>query len=297
MRARCAGHGRLSGGQGRQRPKGVSACGVDGRYRMHACMRFEPRRQADGDLVGGNRYLKRGEVMAIRVLIAEDSESIRKWYQYALGSITDIELLPMAKSGYEAVAFFAMHQPDVLILDMEMESRDAGLQAGHQVLTMKPDTKIIVLTVYDDDATIFRTYEMGAVDYLSKKATPEEIAQAIRDAYHGTSPIRQEIAQRMRDEFRRLKQGEDALMRAIMLAAQLSPTESGIVAMLANGISRKAICEQRFIEMSTLKSHIRNILQKMKVRNTEDLIALVERENLLPYLQTGEEPDNAEGKS
>ena len=227
--------------------------------------------------------------MAIRVLIAEDSESIRKWYQYALGSISDIELLPMAKSGYEAVAFFAMHQPDVLILDMEMESRDAGLQAGYQVLAMKPDTKIIVLTVYDDDATIFRTYEMGAVDYLSKNATPENIAQAIRDAYHGTSPIRQEIAQRMRNEFRRLKQGEDALMRAIMLAAQLSPTESGIVIMLAKGISRKEICEQRFIEMSTLKSHIRNILQKMKVRNAEDLIALVKRENLLPYLQTGEE--------
>ena len=74
--------------------------------------------------------------MAIRVLIAEDSESIRKWYQYALGSISDIELLPMAKSGYEAVAFFAMHQPDVLILDMEMESRDAGLQAGYQVVIL-----------------------------------------------------------------------------------------------------------------------------------------------------------------
>ena len=86
-------------------------------------------------------------------------------------------------------------------------------------------------------------------------------------------------------------------MRAIMLAAQLSPTESGIVIMLAKGISRKEICEQRFIEMSTLKSHIRNILQKMKVRNAEDLIALVKRENLLPYLQTGEEPGNAEGKS
>lgn len=232
--------------------------------------------------------------MGIKVLIAEDSESIRKWYQHALGSVADITLLPMAKSGYEAVAFFAMHQPDVLILDMEMESRDAGLQAGYQVLAMKPDSKIIMLTVYDDDATIFRTYEMGAVDYLFKTASPESIVQAIRDAYHGTSPIRQEIAQRMRREFRRLKQGEEALMRSIMLVVQLSPTESGIVAMLVEGFSRKEICERRFIEISTLKSHIRSILQKMQVRNTEELVALVQQENLLPYLQTGEQPGDTD---
>ena len=120
------------------------------------------------------------------------------------GTMEDIELLPMAENGYQAVASAVLYHPDVLILDMEMESRDAGLKAGQQVLSILPETKIIMLTVYDDDATIFRAYEMGAVDYLFKNASTEKIHEAILDAYRGTSPIRQEIAQRMRQEFRRL---------------------------------------------------------------------------------------------
>lgn len=226
--------------------------------------------------------------MSIRVLIAEDNESIRKWYDYALGTAEDIELLPMATNGYEAVALAAMHKPDVVILDMEMESRDAGLQAGYQILNMQPDTRIIMLTVYDDDATIFRTYEMGAVDYLFKDAPTETVLQAIRDAHQGTSPIRQEIAQRMRKEFRRLKRSENALMQAARTVRQLSGTESSIVILLAEGLSRKEICERRFIEMTTLKTHIRNILQKMQAKNVNELVELVRQENLLPYLKTCE---------
>ena len=116
--------------------------------------------------------------MKIRVLIAEDDQSIRKWYAYSLGSMEDIELL-------QAVASAVLYHPDVLILDMEMESRDAGLKAGQQVLSILPETKIIMLTVYDDDATIFRAYEMGAVDYLFKNASTEKIHEAILDAYRG----------------------------------------------------------------------------------------------------------------
>ena len=229
--------------------------------------------------------------MKIRVLIAEDNESIRKWYAYALASAEDIELLPMASNGYEAVALAAIHKPDVMILDMEMESRDAGLQAGYQVVSMLPETRIIMLTVYDDDATIFRAYEMGAADYLFKDAPIDKIIEAIRDAYHGTSPIRQEIAQRMRREFRRLKRSEESLMQVVKLLRQLSGTESSIVVLLTEGLSRAEICERRFIEMSTLKSHIRNILQKMQVKNTSELVELVRHENLLPYLRMdGDQP-------
>ena len=223
--------------------------------------------------------------MGIKVLIAEDSPSIRKWYEYALGSVKDIDILPMASNGYEAVSFTAIHQPDVVIMDMEMESRDAGIQAGAQILAMRPETKILMLTVYDDDATIFRAYEMGAVDYLFKDAPVEKIIEAIRDAYQGTSPIRQEIAQRMRREFCRLKHNEKSLIQVAKMTRQLSDTECDIVAMLAEGLSRKAICERRYIEMSTLKTHIRNIIQKMQVKNIAELVELVLRENLLPYLQ------------
>lgn len=223
--------------------------------------------------------------MPIRVQIAEDDPSLRKWYAFVLEKAQEIELLPMASSGYEAVALAAIHKPDVVILDIEMESHDAGLQAGAQIMTLLPSAKIIMLTVYDDDATIFRAYEMGAVDYLIKDASVEKIISAIQDAHNGTSPIRKEIAQRMRQEFRRLKQNEDSLLHSAAIIRRLSNTESSIVVMLAKGMSRTEICDTRYITMSTLKTHIRNILQKMQLPDTNALVALVQRENLLPYLE------------
>lgn len=223
--------------------------------------------------------------MKIRVLVAEDNESIRKWYRFTLGQAEDIELTPMGANGYEAIALTAQYHPDVVILDMEMENRDAGIYAGCQILAMQPETKIIMLTVYDDDEAVFRAFEMGAVDYLFKDASPDTILSAIRDAYHGTSPIRQEIARRIRDEFRRLKRSERTLLGNMQRVQQLSGTERSIVIMLSEGMSRSEICTQRVIEMSTLKSHIRSILQKFEVKNTRQLVEVIRSQNLLPFLE------------
>ena len=78
--------------------------------------------------------------MKIRVLIAEDNESIRKWYQVSLQEAEDIDLLPMAANGYEAISLAARYHPDVVILDIEMECKDAGIMAGYQILAMNPET-------------------------------------------------------------------------------------------------------------------------------------------------------------
>ena len=230
--------------------------------------------------------------MKIKVLLADDDESIRKWYAYVFSSAEDIELLPMAKNGYEAVSLAAIHHPDVIILDIEMEIRDSGLMAGRQILSMQPDAKIIILTVYDDDATIFRAYEMGVTDYLFKDAPAEKVITAVRDAYADTTPIRQEIAKRMRTEFKRLKENEDRLVDFLRMIRQLSNSECEILLLLADGLSRQEICDRRCIEMSTLKTHIRTILRKMSVRNTKDLISLINQQNLLPYIKASLPPDD-----
>lgn len=232
--------------------------------------------------------------MKIRVLLADDDESIRKWYSYVFSQTEDIELLPMAKNGYEAVSLAAMHKPDVVILDVEMEIRDSGLMAGRQILSMMPETKIIILTVYDDDATIFRAYEMGVTDYLFKDAPAEKVIGAVRDAYSDTTPIRQEIAKRMRSEFKRLKENEDRLIDFLRMIRQLSNAECEILLLLADGMSRQGICDRRCIEMSTLKTHIRTILHKMNARNTKELVSLIYRQNLLPYIKASIPPEGAE---
>lgn len=229
--------------------------------------------------------------MKIRVLIAEDNASIRRWYQVSLQQAEDIELLPMAANGYEAISLAARHRPDVVVMDVEMERHDAGIIAGYQILALHPETKVIMLTVHEDDEAIFRAYEMGAVDYLFKDADTEKILGAIRDAYHGTSPIRQEIAQRMRAEFRRLKQSEHTLLQGMKMVQQLSSTERSIALMLLDGMSRSEICRCRVIEMSTLKTHIRSILQKFQLKSTRQLVAFVQTQNLRSFLELCDKED------
>ena len=191
--------------------------------------------------------------MKIRVLIAEDNESIRKWYQVSLQEAEDIDLLPMAANGYEAISLAARYHPDVVILDIEMECKDAGIMAGYQILAMNPETKIIMLTVHEEE----------------------------------------EVAQRMRAEFRRLKQSEHTMLNTMKMVQQLSHTERSIVIMLAEGMRRSEICRQRVIEMSTLKTHIRSILQKFQVKSTRQLVELVKSQNLLSFLELCEKEEKS----
>lgn len=97
----------------------------------------------------------------IRVLIAEDLEPIRKKYVYYLSQCADIELVGSVESGKEAVETALSAVPDVILMDIEMETKDAGIRASREILAHYPDIKIIILTVYEDDELIFRPSSWG----------------------------------------------------------------------------------------------------------------------------------------
>jgi len=231
----------------------------------------------------------------IRVLIAEDSEPMRRYYAYVFKDAAGFELLPTASNGYEAIAMAALYKPDVAILDVEMESRDAGLRAGESILSILPGVKIIIMTVYDDDATIFRAYEMGAVDYIIKNADAQIIMTAVKDAYEGKSAIRPDISERMRKEFRRLKHSENMILQDIRMVYQLSVSERSILCLLLEGKLHKEICEIRCIELSTLKTHIRNMLAKFGAKDTHALVEMVNKMDISTFLRTCDETED--GKS
>lgn len=180
-----------------------------------------------------------------------------------------------------------------MILDIEMECKDAGIMAGYQILAMNPETKIIMLTVHEDDEAIFRSYEMGAVDYLFKTPVRKRSLARFGMPITVRRPSREEVAQRMRAEFRRLKQSEHTMLNTMKMVQQLSHTERSIVIMLAEGMRRSEICRQRVIEMSTLKTHIRSILQKFQVKSTRQLVELVKSQNLLSFLELCEKEEKS----
>jgi len=211
----------------------------------------------------------------IRVLIAEDVEPIQKRYCTILSKDPSICVSGCAKNGYEAVMLAAIHKPDVILMDIEMEDREAGIRATREILNQFPEMKVIILTVYEEDEMIFSAFQAGASDYMIKNASPAEIIIGVRDAYHNRSPIRPMVAEKIRREFQRVKSKEESFLYNIHIFLQLTHTELDILDLLAQGKSRKEICDIRFVELSTVKTQIHSILKKFGKDSILDVIELL----------------------
>ena len=126
----------------------------------------------------------------IKLLIAEDMTPLLKRYEKAVQVDPEIQVVAAVTNGYDAVMMAALHRPDVILMDVEMETRTAGFDAAQHILERFPETKVVMLTVFEDEQTIFRAFQLGVVDYILKNSQDVELAQCARDAYYNCSPIR-----------------------------------------------------------------------------------------------------------
>lgn len=208
----------------------------------------------------------------IKVLIAEDVAPIRKRYLKILNSHPSIEVVGDVESGTEACALAKKLKPDVVLMDIEMECKDAGIRATGEILAENPQIKIIILTVYEEDELIFSAFRLGACDYILKNSSEEDIINGVIGAYHNSSPIRPEIADKIRNEFQRVKTYESSFLFMLNLLSTLTPRELDTLYLLSNGYSKKDVCEMRCVEMSTVKSQVHNILKKFNKKKIADII-------------------------
>lgn len=229
---------------------------------------------------------------SIKVLIVDDIAPIGKRYENILKKDSEIEVTGRVESGYEAIMMAALHRPDVILMDVEMETRTAGLDASRQILEKFPETKIIVLTVYEDDETVFNAFQLGVTDYFLKNSSPSEIITCVKDAYHGISPIRPVIAEKIRREFQRVKNSEDSFLYCLQIVTQLTQTELDVLDLMSQGYTRSQICETRCVELSTVKTQIHNILKKFKKESMGEVTAIVNDLHILDYLRGISKPDN-----
>lgn len=198
----------------------------------------------------------------IKVMVVEDVEPIRKRYVAVLKQSDFIEVVSEASTGVQACEDAKKYHPDVILMDIEMETKDAGIKATGEILSQFPDIHIIILTVYEEDDLIFSAFRLGACDYMLKNATDKEIISAVEQAYSGQSPIRPEIAGKIRSEFQRVKTYESSFLYMLNLLSTLTATELDTLYLISSGYTRKQICEIRCVEMSTVKSQIHHILKK-----------------------------------
>ena len=220
----------------------------------------------------------------IKVLIAEDMEPIRRKYVKIINASEDLEVVSDVKSGEEAVKQAKERKPDVILMDIEMETPDAGIRATQRILQDNPDVRIIILTVYEEDELIFTAFQLGVCDYILKNASQEEIIKSIHNAYENHCPLRPEIASRILGEFKRVRSYETSFLYAVNIVSTLTTTELEILGLLLEGKTRKEICSLRQVEMSTVKTQIHNILQKFNKTSMDEIIDMINNMNLNDFI-------------
>jgi DNA-binding NarL/FixJ family response regulator len=203
--------------------------------------------------------------MTIRLMLVDDQALFREGLETLLSVHKDIQVVGQASNGQEAVEIAHQVQPDVVLMDIRMPVLD-GVRATHQLKVSRPQSKVIVLTTFDDDEYIFEALKMGAVGYLLKDVGSGQLVEAIRAASRGDSILEPSVAAKVIAEFTRVSKMVP-LRKMEALVDPLSEREQEILSLIACGASNKEIAQQLYIAEGTVKNHVTHILGKLGVRD------------------------------
>ncbi len=188
----------------------------------------------------------------IRVLIADDHPVVRAGLQGMLSSQPDFEVVGEATTGEEAVTLAEQLQPDVVLMDLRMAGLD-GVAATARIRAQQPNTAVLVLTTYDSHADILRAVEAGAMGYLLKDISRDELFTAIRIVVQGKAALAPAVATRMLQQLHTPEQ------------KALSAREMEVLTLVARGGSNKEIARSLHLSEATIKSHLLHLFEKLGV--------------------------------
>ena len=208
----------------------------------------------------------------IRVMMADDSPEIRSYFSNIISHEEDMELAGTASSGVEAVRMARELRPDIILMDIQMETRVAGISASQQILTEFPGTKIIILTILEDDDLLFQAYCAGVIDYIIKTDATDRILTSIRNAYKNQLILRPEYAEKIIDELKRVREEQHSLLYSLNTLSRLSNSEFEVLKSLYQGLNARQISEERFVSLGTVKTQIHSILQKFGFKSVSEVV-------------------------
>jgi two-component system NarL family response regulator len=212
----------------------------------------------------------------VRVLVVDDQELFRRGLIMLLGGDIDIEVVGEAADGITATELAITTAPDVILLDVRMPRR-TGVEACRAIKEAVPATKIIMLTVSDEEADLYEAVKSGASGYLLKDSSIEEVAQAIRVVNEGQSLISPSMAVKLIDEFKQMSKPE----REQGPALRLTERELEVLRLVAKGLNNREVAKELFISENTVKNHVRNILEKLQLHSRMEAVMYAMREKLL----------------
>ena len=202
----------------------------------------------------------------IRVVIADDEDNYRKAIQKTLGFATDIDVIAVCRDGQEALDACLSEAPEVLLTDINMP-RLSGIELTRKLLRKEKDVNVVILTIREDDDTIFEAFRAGALGYLLKTSTPQEVIESVRLAAKGEAKITPKVATKIVEDFRRFDKVEGGNAEAEGDLLVLSDREHEILQLVAQGLRNKEIAEKLGIAEKTVKNHVSNILKALHVNS------------------------------
>lgn len=199
----------------------------------------------------------------IQVLIVDDHPVFRDGLQQCLETRTELQVVAAVGGGEEMWRAIQLHGcPQIVLMDIEMPGQD-GIELTHALREKHPEARVLMLTAFSDSDRVFAALKAGAVGYLLKNASPNEICAAVERAAAGDPMLSGEIAGRVLREFERERQEE----RYREQLAGLTPREEEILKLLATGESNREIGKRLFISEQTVKNHVASIFRKLQVND------------------------------
>ncbi len=202
--------------------------------------------------------------MSINISVLEDNNSIRASLISTIDGHEHFFCVADFDNPNDAVRDLPAIKPDVVLVDIHMPG-GSGIEAIRQLKKIIPATQFIIFSVFEDNENIFDALTAGATGYLTKSSSPEKIIEAIQDAHNGGSPMSSSIARKVVSTFQQKKVAEQSI-------ETLTAREQEILNHLAKGFRYKEIATKMFISIETVRTHIRNIYEKLQVSSRTDAL-------------------------
>ena len=208
----------------------------------------------------------------VRVLIVDDHAVVRQGLRTFLDLQETIQIVGEAANGLEGVEQARRLSPDVVLMDLVMPEMD-GIDATREIRSLHPDTQVIVLTSFSEDERVFPSIKAGAIGYLLKDVSPEDLVKTIQGGHRGESQLHPQIARKLIDELSTGKEERDS--------KGLTKREAEVLRSIANGASNREIAAELVISEKTVKTHVSSILSKLHLADRTQAAIYAHREGLL----------------
>jgi len=215
---------------------------------------------------------------SIRVMICDDHALFRRGLTMVLEAEEGIVVVGEAEDGADAIAKAEELAPDVVLMDVRMP-QVSGIEATRAIAENVPTTKILMLTVSDEEDDLYDAIKAGATGYLLKEISIEEVASAIRAVISGQSLISPSMASKLLTEFTNLSKRADE--RQAVPTPRLTERELEVLKLVAQGLTNRDIAAELYISENTVKNHVRNILEKLHLHSRMEAVVYAVREKLL----------------